>query len=152
MNVNHPESGNGHLIPQHPIFLPSLTTISLLAHLMPKVTCNRVQMPETKKMVLMRWLCVRPSCCRHSPWDRIKGMAMMPPNAVRQCWESKRKEKGGSYVLRRNILPERLKHCTKHKLISMCLQDTDQDCMGALLIQLTIATVTEASFTSGLRT
>lgn len=42
-------------------------------------------MPETKKMVLMRWLCVRASCCRHNPWDKINGMAMMPPNAVKQC-------------------------------------------------------------------
>lgn len=56
---------------------------------MPKVTCNRVHIPETKNMVLMRWLCVRPSCCRHNPCDKINGMAMIPPNAVKQCWEKK---------------------------------------------------------------
>lgn len=59
-----------------------------VGYLTPKVTCNKVHIPETKKMVLIRWLWVSPSCCRHRPWDRISGMAMIPPNAVRKCCET----------------------------------------------------------------
>lgn len=103
MNVNHCEirdSTDPFLMEpnlHHFIILQTsscpLTTSLLLPYLTPKITCNRVQMPETKKMVLMRWLCVRPSCCRHNPWDKINGMAMIPPNAVKQCCESKEKHR-----------------------------------------------------------
>lgn len=56
-----------------------------LAYLTPKTTCSRVQMPETKKMVLMRWLWVSKSCSRQSPLERISGTATRPPMAVKKC-------------------------------------------------------------------
>lgn len=51
----------------------------------PKVTCSRVHKPEIKKMLLMRWLWVRLSCWRHSPSERMRGIEIVAPNAVRQC-------------------------------------------------------------------
>lgn len=56
-----------------------------LAYLTPKKTCRRVQIPETKKMVLIRWLWVRRSCWRQSSLERISGTATRPPMAVRKC-------------------------------------------------------------------
>lgn len=63
-----------------------------VGYLTPKVTCNNVHIPETNKMVLMRWLWVSPSCCRQRPWDRIRGMATIPPNAVKKCWKTEQED------------------------------------------------------------
>lgn len=54
-------------------------------NLMPKVTCRMVHTPETKKLVLMSRLWVKPSCRRQRPSKRSRGMAIIAPNAVRQC-------------------------------------------------------------------
>lgn len=59
----------------------------------PKVTCRRVQRPETKKMLLMRWLWVRLSYWRHSLSERMRGIETVAPNAVRRC--CKVKERNG---------------------------------------------------------
>lgn len=61
----------------------------------PKVTCSRVQRPETKKMLLMRWLWVRLSYWRHSLSERMRGIETVAPNAVRRCCKVKEKS-GGS--------------------------------------------------------
>lgn len=58
-------------------------TSSKCSDLTPKVTCSRVHKPETKKMLLMRRPWVRLSCCRQSFSERMRGRAMMAPNAVR---------------------------------------------------------------------
>ncbi|TNN35911.1 hypothetical protein EYF80_053918 [Liparis tanakae] len=56
--------------------------VALRPDLTPKVTCSSVISPLAKKLVLMSRLWVRPSCCRHRPSDRMRGMEVIAPKEV----------------------------------------------------------------------
>lgn len=50
-------------------------------YLVPKVVCSSVHNPDTKKMVQMSWLLATLLSFMQSGSARIRGIAMMPPNA-----------------------------------------------------------------------